>query len=109
LLQSTISLRNVFISRRPSGHSYNSTSSFDAVHQLVDENGEAILPAPESSSAEGEEEEDTNYSMFDLNVDSIDVTLNFMSWLNGDGLVKKAVVRGVRGVVGSLIFLSFCP
>ena len=47
-----------------------------------------------------DEEEDTNYSMFDLNVDSIDVTLSFVSWLNGEGLVKKAVVRGVRGVIG---------
>ena len=53
------------------------------------------------------EEEDTNYSMFDLNVDSIDVTLSFVSWLNGEGLVKKAVVRGVRGVIGESYFLVY--
>jgi hypothetical protein len=53
----------------------------------------------------GEEEEDTNYSYFDLNVDSIDVTLSLWRWLDGKGLVADAVVKGVRGVVG-MSFLS---
>ena len=47
------------------------------------------------------EEEDVNYSMFDLNVDSIDVTLSLWQWLDGKGLVKDAVVKGVRGVLGA--------
>ena len=45
------------------------------------------------------EEEDTNYSMFDLNVDSIDVTLSLSRWFDGKGLVEDAVVKGVRGVL----------
>ncbi|PPQ98713.1 hypothetical protein CVT24_003421 [Panaeolus cyanescens] len=45
------------------------------------------------------EDEDTNYTMFDLNIDSVDVTLSFKRWLDGKGLVESAVVRGVRGVV----------
>ena len=50
-------------------------------------------------------DEDTNFTMFDLNIDSVDVTLSLKRWLDGKGLVEDAVVRGVRGVVGSY-FLS---
>jgi distribution and morphology protein 31 len=41
--------------------------------------------------------------MFDLNVDSIDVTLSLWRWLDGKGLVKDAVIKGVRGVLGTLV------
>ncbi|KAL7413000.1 mitochondrial distribution and morphology protein family 31/32 [Mrakia frigida] len=107
---STISLRNVFISRRPKDTypsrppvtktSTSSSSIFSVLHR-----GSSSPPDRPSEDDEDavvvkeETEEDTNYSMFDLNVDSIDVTLSFVSWLNGEGLVKKAVVRGVRGVI----------
>ncbi|KIM45362.1 hypothetical protein M413DRAFT_338601 [Hebeloma cylindrosporum] len=37
--------------------------------------------------------------MFDLNIDSVDVTLSLKRWLDGKGLIEDAVVRGVRGVV----------
>jgi len=45
-------------------------------------------------------EDDLNYTMFDLNVDSIDVTLSLRRWFDGKGLVEDAVVKGVRGVIG---------
>lgn len=38
--------------------------------------------------------------MFDLNVDSVDVTLSLWRWLDGKGLIEDAVVKGVRGVIG---------
>jgi len=44
------------------------------------------------------------WSTFDLNVDSIDVTLSLWRWLDGKGLVEDAVVKGVRGVLGSHTF-----
>lgn len=47
------------------------------------------------------QDEDSNYTMFDLNIDSVDVTLSLKRWLDGKGLIEDAVVRGVRGVVGS--------
>ena len=47
------------------------------------------------------QDEDTNYTMFDLNIDSVDVTLSLKRWLDGKGLIEDAVVRGVRGVVGT--------
>lgn len=52
--------------------------------------------------------DDSNYSMFDLNVDSIDVTLSLTRWLDGKGLVEDAVIKGVRGILGaSLCFVGF--
>jgi distribution and morphology protein 31 len=111
---STISLRNVFISRRPKDtypsrppipkSSTSSSSIFSILHR-----GSSSPPSQHSDDDEDavappiDEDEDTNYSMFDLNVDSIDVTLSFVSWLNGEGLVKRAVVRGVRGVIGEFL------
>ena len=49
--------------------------------------------------------ENANYSMFDLNVDSIDVTLSLTRWLDGKGLVQDAEVKGVRGVLGMSIVI----
>ena len=51
--------------------------------------------------------EDANMSMFDLNVDSIDVTLSLTRWLDGKGLVQNAEVRGVRGVLGRYYFYRY--
>ncbi|KAE8224903.1 hypothetical protein CF319_g2277 [Tilletia indica] len=42
---------------------------------------------------------DTNFTMFDLNVDSIDISLSFSRWWDGKGLVTSAAVKGVRGVI----------
>ncbi|KAH7108300.1 mitochondrial distribution and morphology proteins-domain-containing protein [Auriculariales sp. MPI-PUGE-AT-0066] len=43
--------------------------------------------------------DDMNFTMFDLDVDSIDVTLSLWRWLDGKGIVTDAVVKGVRGVL----------
>ena len=45
--------------------------------------------------------------MFDLNVDSINVTLSLWRWLDGKDLVKDAVIKSVRGVLGMLFHLVF--
>lgn len=47
-----------------------------------------------------EGDEDWNMSLFDLNIDSVDVTLSLWRWLDGRGLVEDAVVKGVRGILG---------
>ncbi|PWZ03259.1 hypothetical protein BCV70DRAFT_229574 [Testicularia cyperi] len=64
---------------------------------------EEVAP-PMSDEARGEDliEDDsvnTNFTMFDLQVDSIDVTLSLSRWFDGKGLIEDAVVRGVRGIV----------
>ncbi|KAK7473199.1 Mitochondrial distribution and morphology protein 31, mitochondrial precursor [Stygiomarasmius scandens] len=100
---SRISFKNVYISRRPTSYTHRpkkndghmaavgyDVSNHPAYHSVGDDDDEEIiLPA----------EEDTNYTMFDLNVGSIDVTLSLWRWLDGKGLVEDAVVKGVRGVL----------
>ena len=104
---SRLSFKNVYISRRPSdskaeesgsevyGHlaavGYD-VSNHPAYHRIGDDDDE--LPHTNL------QDEDTNYTMFDLNIDSVDVTLSLKRWLDGKGLIEDAVVRGVRGVVG---------
>lgn len=67
-------------------------SNLAAYHDVRDD--EAENPLEDHSG------DDINYSMFDLNVDSIDVTLSLARWFDGKGLVEDAVVKGVRGVLG---------
>ena len=103
---SRLSFKNVYVSRGPNekdvkrpvkGAGHMAAAAYDvgnhpAYHHIGDEDDEPATHAYE--------DEDTNYTMFDLNIDSVDVTLSLARWLDGKGLVEDAVVRGVRGVVG---------
>lgn len=46
-----------------------------------------------------DEEEDSNYTQFDLTVEEVNVTLSVAKWMNGKGLLKDVDVKGVRGVI----------
>ncbi|KAJ7594489.1 mitochondrial distribution and morphology protein 31 [Mycena floridula] len=99
---SRISFKNVYISRRPASSTFESRSNtghLAAVGYDVSNHPANMHPAEEEDLAIAQQSEDQNYSMFDLSVDSIDVTLSFWRWLDGKGLVKDAVVKGVRGVL----------
>ena len=43
------------------------------------------------------------YTHFHLAIDEVEVELSVPNWLDGRGLVKEAVVKGVRGVVGKCL------
>lgn len=101
---SRISFKNVYITRRPDAvnqvradkDAHNHARGYDvsnhpANHGFTDDEEDSVL--------EDLPGEDTNYSMFDLSVDSIDVTLSLTRWLEGKGLVQDAVIKGVRGVL----------
>ncbi|KAF5316914.1 hypothetical protein D9611_003855 [Ephemerocybe angulata] len=109
---SRISFKNVYVSRRPSSEPHPNTlrhehlagvgydvSNHPAFHRV----GEDDFDSEEDLLVEGKalkvEEEDTNYTMFDLTIDSVDVTLSLWRWFDGRGLVEDAVVKGVRGVI----------
>ncbi|TDL26083.1 hypothetical protein BD410DRAFT_784107 [Rickenella mellea] len=103
---SRISFKNVYVSRRPS--TANETPKFDAGHaghRSAARYDPGNHPAYHGIGEDEEEtrtltvEADENYTQFDLNVDSIDVTLSLWRWLDGKGLVEDAEIRGVRGVV----------
>ncbi|KAI0135128.1 mitochondrial distribution and morphology proteins-domain-containing protein [Daldinia grandis] len=90
-----ISFRNVFISRRPGQvkSSVSKGSSSNAAAVAAAERGtDKEAPAPV-------EVDDGNYTQFDLTLNAVNVTLSFVKWWNGRGLLKDVEVKGVRGVV----------
>ena len=103
---SRISFKNVFITRRPDNY-YKQKLTSGSGHAVAA--GYDLSNHPSYHGRIGEEDDegpqdhsddDLNYSMFDLSVDSIDVTLSFARWFEGKGLVEDAVIKGVRGVLG---------
>lgn len=110
--ESRISFKNVYVSRRPEPAAKSlrqnqlkknehltavgyDVSNHPGYHHLSDDDDEVLLPPIAL------DEEDLNMSVFDLTIDSVDVTLSLWRWLDGKGLVEDAVIRGVRGVLGS--------
>ncbi|ATZ45668.1 Bcmdm32 [Botrytis cinerea B05.10] len=89
-----ITFRNVFVSRRPGQGKTNfskgsslSAAAAAASQRQVDTEGKK------------EEEEDTNYTQFDVTLDTVNVTLSFVKWWNGKGLLRDVEIKGVRGVI----------
>ncbi|KAF4630664.1 hypothetical protein G7Y89_g7479 [Cudoniella acicularis] len=90
-----ITFHNVFVSRRPGqgrakvskGSSMTAAAAAAAERQV------------EIEGRQGEEEEDTNYTQFDLTIGTVNVTLSFVKWWNGKGLLRDVEIKGVRGVV----------
>lgn len=90
-----ITFRNVFVSRRPGqGKSTVKKGSSNAA-------AEAAAAAARKAGLDTavEEEDDGNYTQFDVTIDTVNVTLSFIKWWNGKGLLKDVEVKGVRGVV----------
>ncbi|OCF38630.1 mitochondrial distribution and morphology protein 31 [Kwoniella heveanensis CBS 569] len=98
---STIVFKNVYVSRRPAEpeqeHSKPTKTATAKPPSPIPFLSSAISPdtylAPPLAS------ETDNYTMYDVNIDEVEVSLSFMRWLDGKGLVKDAKVKGVRGVI----------
>lgn len=126
---STITFRNVYVSRRPleeleeeekdqhSEHQETTTQMLMASLGLHPRR-RSKLDFPDDDHEQNQSEKDdlgikketreermerlkieNNYTMFDINIEEVDVTLSLPRWLDGKGLVKDAKVRGVRGVI----------
>ncbi|KAL4801221.1 hypothetical protein BDV18DRAFT_165174 [Aspergillus unguis] len=97
-----ITFKNVFVSRRPgqgTGHvSKGSPKTAAAAAAAAALNGQTTADSIEHRF-HSEEEEDTNYTQFDVSIETVNVTLSFGRWLNGKGLLRDVEVQGVRGVV----------
>ncbi|KAI0193151.1 mitochondrial distribution and morphology proteins-domain-containing protein [Astrocystis sublimbata] len=89
-----ISFRNVFVSRRP-GQIKSSVSKGSS------SNAAAVAAAERGTEKEVVvvEEDDGNYTQFDVTLNTVNVTLSFVKWWNGKGLLKDVEVKGVRGVI----------
>jgi mitochondrial distribution and morphology protein 31 len=90
-----ISFKNVFVSRRPGqGSSQVSKGSSATAASAA-----AAAAAAKAGAPPLDETEDTNYTQFDLSIDTVNVTLSFAKWFNGKGLLCDVEIEGVRGVV----------
>jgi len=88
-----ITFSNVFVSRRPGQGKAkvskgSSLSAAAAAAERAKEQGEP-----------GQEVEDTNYTQFDVSIDTVNVTLSFTKWFNGKGPLEDVEIKGVRGVI----------
>ncbi|KLO16895.1 mitochondrial distribution and morphology protein family 31/32 [Schizopora paradoxa] len=101
---SRIAFKNVYVSRRPPSQHKTAPVDQNAAHRAVASYDPSNHPAfygldEEYNRAPPPVEEDVDYSVFDLNIDSVDVTLSLTRWLDGKGLVQDAVIKGVRGIL----------
>ncbi|KAH8119011.1 mitochondrial distribution and morphology protein family 31/32 [Phellopilus nigrolimitatus] len=102
---SRIAFKNVYISRRPSSLSdvsyafdpnaaHRAAARYDIGNHPVYHGLEDEHPTPPPPVVG-----DVDYAVFDLTIDSVDVTFSLWRWLDGKGLVEDAVIKGVRGVL----------
>lgn len=102
-----ITFKNVFVSRRPgqgaSKVSKGSPPSTEFATAPTTTRAEKAKDfeetVPISANSDDDEEEDTNYTQFDLILDTVNVTLSFTKWFNSKGLLRDVEIKGVRGVV----------
>ncbi|KAM0721621.1 hypothetical protein Q7P37_002546 [Cladosporium fusiforme] len=91
-----ITFRNVFVSRRPGK---TRTRERAVSKGSSTEAAAAAAAASQAAKDEYDPDEDTNYTQFDVTIDTVNVTLSFTKWFNGKGLLHDVEVKGVRGVV----------
>ncbi|KAI9727832.1 MAG: Mitochondrial distribution and morphology protein 31, mitochondrial precursor [Cirrosporium novae-zelandiae] len=93
-----ITLSNVFVSRRPGqGQPHVTKGSPEIAAAVAAAAKHSEKPVQTGDSQE--EEDDLNYTQFDLSIHTVNVTLSFAKWFNGHGLLREVEVKGVRGVV----------
>ncbi|PYH40526.1 mitochondrial distribution and morphology protein [Aspergillus saccharolyticus JOP 1030-1] len=96
-----ITFKNVFVSRRPGQGTGNvskgSSKTAAAVAAAAALGSQPSQELPDARSSL--DEEDTNYTQFDVSIETVNVTLSFTKWINGKGLLRDVEVRGIRGVI----------
>jgi len=98
--EKTIHLEKVFVSRRPAGQPGSHSNTVRKGSSATAAAAAAAAAVAEMHHDPNIPVDDGNYTQFDLTIDAIDVTLSFMKWMNGKGLVENVNMKGVRGVVG---------
>ncbi|GAB5589277.1 Mitochondrial distribution and morphology protein 31 [Umbelopsis nana] len=81
-----------------------STGALESIALLTNSTGPDSFDDHPLAGVQFDEDENNNevlkkWMWFDLTIESIQVTLNLVRWLDGKGLVQDADVQGVRGVV----------
>lgn len=105
-----ITFKNVFISRRPgqgAGKVSKGSPSTEAAaaaaaakaEKANDSRDPGFVNHYSGNQYTANSEEDTNYTQFDLSLDTVNVTLSFTKWFNSKGLLQDVEIKGVRGVI----------
>ncbi|KAJ4370567.1 Mitochondrial distribution and morphology protein 31, mitochondrial precursor [Neocucurbitaria cava] len=95
-----ISFRKVFVSRRPGqGRGKVTKGSQTEMAAAAAAKAQHEKDVKDGVPAAAETVEDTNYTQFDISIDTVNVTLSFSKWFNGKGLLKDVEIKGIRGVV----------
>lgn len=99
-----ITFKNVFVSRRPGQNKQGNKNVRKGSSVTAAAAAAAAAHADETSGKDHAhtdvtEEEDMNYTQFDVTIDAVNVTLSFTKWMNGKGLLKDVEIKGVRGVI----------
>lgn len=100
-----ITFSNVFVSRRPKSLALPAGVRKGSLSEATAEAAAKLSPIPSLPARSGElrtipnESEDTNYTQFDVTIETVNVTLSFIRWWNGKGLLKDIELKGVRGVI----------
>ena len=92
-----ITFNNVFVSRRPGKQAKKQRTVIKGSSTTATPT--TGVPTVGRTGAVGDAEEDGNYTQFDVNIDTVNVTLSFSKWFNGKGLLRDVEIRGVRGVI----------
>lgn len=96
-----ITFKNVFVSRRPgqgTGNVSKGSSKTAAAAAAAAAHNDPLNPESYDNRP-GSEEENADYTQFDVSIESVNVTLSFTKWINGKGLLRDVEVKGIRGVV----------
>jgi len=96
----TIRFERVFVSRRPKGSQGTGIRKGSSVSAAAAAAAAAAAEAGKETEELAVVTDDGNYTQYDLTIESVDVTLSFVRWMNGKGLLENVDVRGVRGVIG---------
>jgi distribution and morphology protein 31 len=98
-----ISFRKVYVSRRPGQQggkvSKGSQTEMAAAAAAIAQQEKDEQDGKEAATQGVEQEEDTNYTQFDISIDTVNVTLSFSKWFNGKGLLEDVEIKGIRGVI----------
>ena len=95
-----ITFKNVFVSRRPGqGRGRVSKGSPETAAAAAAATAVAGQSRENGNFSQVQEEEDTNYTQFDVSLETVNVTLSFTKWFNSKGLLQNVEIKGVRGVV----------
>ncbi|KAL9606691.1 MAG: hypothetical protein Q9179_000131 [Wetmoreana sp. 5 TL-2023] len=94
-----ITFKNVFVSRRPGQGSGKVSKGSPPTAATLAKDRAQVADSSSAHEPTPTQDEDTNYTQFDLTLDTVNVTLSFTKWFNSKGLLRDVEIRGVRGIV----------